>query len=185
MRVMAKYLAFFSLWAATTFGQVETFDLGPRGKLTLYLAGEWKTNFTSMAGQYSLSLTPKSDNVNATGTITVTFPDVDRFDTKARLKLRVEADSYSAAESSVERKAIAREFAVTTGYGFYCSFTDPELKGKPSLPGHYKVMTIGKIRINPEVLVDVQFMADAFRDEAYQQMLGAIEGMEYTPGRGR
>jgi hypothetical protein len=31
----------------------------------------------------------------------------------------------------------------------------------------------------------VQFMADGFRDEAYQQLLGAIEGMEFTPGRGR
>jgi hypothetical protein len=34
-------------------------------------------------------------------------------------------------------------------------------------------------------LVDVQMMADGFRDEPYQQLLGAVEGMEFTPGRDR
>jgi hypothetical protein len=103
----------------------------------------------------------------------------------SRLKLRVEADAYGYAEQSVERKAIAKEFSLASGYGFYCSFTDPDLRGQPSQPGNYKVMTVGKIRLTPEVLVDVQIMADGFRDEAYQQLLGAIEGMEFTPGRGR
>jgi hypothetical protein len=171
--------------AGSAFGQVETLDFGPRGKLTLYLLGDWKTNATNMAGQYTLSFTPKNDSVNASGNIVVSFPDVDRFDTKQRLKLRVETDAYALAQSSGEKRAVAKEFTLTTGYGFYCSFTDPELRGKPSQPGNYKVMTVGKIRINPEVLVEVQMMADGFGDEAYQQLLGAIEGMEYTPGRAR
>ena len=61
--------------------------------------------------------------------------------------------------------------------------TDPELRGKPPEKGNYKVMSVGKIRLNAEVLIDVTISADSFRDEPYQQLLGAIEGMEYKPGR--
>jgi len=182
---MKKIFACFILFGGIAWAQVETIDLGARGALTLYLAGEWQTNSTSMAGQFTLTLTPKNESANASGTMVVSFPDMDRFDTKARLKLRVEADAYGLAEGSVEKKAVAKELTLTTGYGFYCSFTDPALRGKPSQPGNYKIMMVGKIRVNPEVLVDVQIMADGIRDEPYQQLLGAIEGMEFTPGRRR
>jgi hypothetical protein len=181
---MKKLFALFLLTLAAAAAQVETLNFGSRGKLTIYLPGDWKVASTDMAGTYTVTLTPKKEAVNATATIAVTFPDTDRFDTRNRLKQRVEADAYGAAESSVEKKAIAREFSLTSGYGFYCSFTDPELRGKPSQPGNYKVMTVGKIRLSPSVLVDVQIMADGFRDEPYQQLLGAIEGMEFTPGSG-
>jgi hypothetical protein len=182
---MKKLIVLFLLTIAGACAQVETLNFGSRGRLTIYLPGDWKIASTDMAGTYTVTLTPKKESVNASGTIAVTFPDVDRFDTKSRLKLRVEADAYGYAEQSVERKAIAKEFSLASGYGFYCSFTDPDLRGQPSQPGNYKVMTVGKIRLTPEVLVDVQIMADGFRDEAYQQLLGAIEGMEFTPGRGR
>src|SRR6188508_2244015 len=179
---MKKLFALSFLLAMCAFAQVETLDFGSRGKLTLYLPGDWKVASTDMAGTYTVTLTPKKESVNASCTIAVTFPDVDRYDTKNRLKVRVEADAYGMAEGSVEGKAIAKEFSLTKGYGFYCSFTDPELRGKPSQPGNYKVMSVGKIRLSPEVLVDVQMMADGFRDEPYQQLLGAVEGMEFTPG---
>jgi hypothetical protein len=182
---MKTLVALFLLTMTTAAAQVETLNFGSRGKLTIYLPGDWKVASTDMAGTYTVTLTPKKDAVNASATIAVTFPDVDRFDTKNRLKLRVEADAYGLAESSVEGKAIAKEFTLTNGYGFFCNFTDPELRGKPSQPGNYKVMTVGKIRLGPAVLVDVQIMADGFRDEPYQQLLGAIEGMEFTPGSGR
>ena len=182
---MKKLFALSFLFVACAFAQVETLNFGSRGKLTLYLPGDWKVASTDMAGTYTVTLTPKKESVNASCTIAVTFPEFDRYDTKNRLKVRVEADAYGHAEGSVEGKAIAKEFSLTNGYGFYCSFTDPELRGKPSQPGNYKVMTVGKVRLSPEVLVDVQMMADGFRDEPYQQLLGAIEGMEFTPGRRR
>jgi hypothetical protein len=138
-----------------------------------------------MAGQYSVTISPRKESVNASCTITVTFPDRDRYDTKSRLKLRVEADGHGVAQQSVERRAVARELSLmkAPGYGFYCSFTDPELRGKPPQPGNYKVMSIGKIRLTPDILLDVTISADGFADEPYQQLLGAIEGMEFTPGR--
>src|SRR5688572_26100097 len=128
---MKKLFALSFLLAACAFAQVETLDFGSRGKLTLYLPGDWKVASTDMAGTYTVTLTPKKESVNASCTIAVTFPDVDRYDIKNRLKQRVEADAYAMAEGSVEGKAIAKEFSLTKGYGFYCSFTDPELRGKP------------------------------------------------------
>ena len=180
---MKKLYVLFLVLAACAYAQVETLDFGSRGKLTLYLPGDWKIATTDMAGQYTVTITPTKESINASCTIGVTFPETDRFDTKARLKLRVEADNRSAAEAAVEGKAIAKEFTLTTGFGFYCNLTDPELRGKPPEKGNYKNASIGKIRLAPDVLLDVQIMADGFNSEPYQQLLGAIEGMEYKPAR--
>jgi hypothetical protein len=40
-------------------------------------------------------------------------------------------------------------------------------------------MSVGKIRLSADVLVDVSILADDFRGEPYQQLLGAIEGLEF------
>jgi hypothetical protein len=182
---MKKLFALVLLTAVSCFGQEQVLDFGPRGKVTMYLLGNWKATTINMAGQYELTLTPNNDEVNASCTIKVSYPDVDRYDTKARLKLRVEADCAQYSELSVERKAYAKEFVIGTGYGYYCSFTDAMLKGKKAPPGEFKVISSGKIRLTPDILIDIFMGADSFRDEAYQQLLGAIEGMVYTPGRGR
>ena len=39
----------FCLLAAPLAGQVERLDLGPHGRLTLYLPGEWRTSTTRNA----------------------------------------------------------------------------------------------------------------------------------------
>lgn len=182
---MKKLLLLLLLTAGVAAGQVQTLDLGPRGRLNFYLLGDWKVNTTRIADQITLTLEARGAEVNAAATIAVTFPDQDRYDSKGRLKLRVEADCHSLAEQSVEGKAFAREFSLTTGYGFYCSFTDASLRGKPPEKGNYKVISVGRIRVMPDILVDVSLMADSFRDAPYQQLLGAIEGMEFQPGRGR
>lgn len=178
---MKKFLALFLFTAALLSAQSATLNLGPHGRLTIFLPGDWKIDTTDFANQGSITITPTNSSVNASCTIAISFPETDRFDTKSRLKLRVEADAYGAAAESVERKAVAKEFSLTTGYGYFCSFTDPELVGKPPEPGNYRVMSVGKIRLTPETLVDVAIMADEFRGEPYQQLLGAIEGLEYTP----
>lgn len=182
---MKSLLSLFLLAAASLCAQSETLDLGARGSITLYLPGEWVIDGSQFANQGMITIKPRRAEVNATCTIAITFPATDSFDTKARLKLRVEADSFRLAEQSVERRAVAREFAVATGYGFYCSFTDPELRGRPPEKGNYKVMSTGKIRLAPDVLLDVSILADDFRGEPYQQLLGAIEGMDYVRGSGR
>lgn len=182
---MRKILTLFLLALASASAQEQVLNFGPRGKLVMFLLGDWKATVIDMAGQYEVTFTPKKDDVNATCSIKVTYPEQDRYDTKARLKLRVETDGAHFAEQSVEGKAYGREFAISTGYGFYCNFTDAALRGKPAPPGEFKVVSAGKIRLAPDILIDVFIGADSFRDEPYQQLLGAIEGMEFKPGRGR
>lgn len=182
---MKKLSALFLLSVACATGQVETLNLGPHGRLTIYLPGDWTVTSTRNTEQITLTISPKKESINASCTLEVSFPETDRFDTKARLKLRVEAEGQGLAEQSVERKAFGREFTVASGYGFYCNFTDPDLRGKPMEKGNYKVMSVGKIRLSAEVLIDVHIMGEGFSEESYQQLLGAVEGMEYKPGRGR
>ncbi len=171
---------------AAAQAQMETLNLGQHGRLTFYLPGDWKVTTTRNTEAITVMFSPAKEGVNASGKIAVSFPETDRFDTKARLKLRVEADCHGQAEESVERKAYGREFSLTSGsgFGFYCNFTDPKLKGKPMEKGNYKVMTVGKIRLSAQVVLDVEIMGEGFSDEAYNQLLGAVEGMEFSPGRG-
>jgi hypothetical protein len=183
---MKKLLACLLFTAVCAFGQEQVLNLGHRGKVTLYLLGNWKATVIDMAGQYEVTFAPKDDNINASCSIKVSYPTVDRYDTKARLKLRVEADGAPFLEQSVEGKAYAKEFNISSGYGYYCDFTDAALRGaKKAPPGEFKVVSAGKIRLAPDILIDVFIGADSFKDEAYQQILGAIEGMEFKPGRGR
>jgi hypothetical protein len=175
---MKKSLLLLLFTAASLCAEIVNLDLGSRGRITLYFPEGWKAATTDMAGQMTLTVSPLGDE-NAACSLLITFPQDDRLDTKPRLKLRVEADCFGIAEGSVERKAVAKEFSLMTGFGFYCSFTDPELRGKPPEKGNYKVMSLGKIRLAPDVLVEVSISADGFRDRPYQDLLGAIEGMEY------
>ncbi|MEY4938981.1 MAG: hypothetical protein RIQ93_716 [Verrucomicrobiota bacterium] len=177
MKKLFALLCFVAL-SAGVFAQPASIDLGSRGHLTLYFAEGWKVAMTNMGGQATVNVTPTGD-ANATCTLMISMPEQDRLDTKSRLKLRLEADARNVAEGSVEGKAIGREFTLATGFGFYCNFTDAAMKGKPPEKGNYKVMSMGKIRLAPDVIIDVQIMADDFRGRPYQELLGAIEGMEY------
>ncbi len=177
---MKRLLTFLFLTAACAFAQEHVLDFGPRGKATLYLLGDWKPTVINMAGQYEIHFVPTKDSINATCTLKVTHPDVDRYDTKARLKLKVEAECAPYEEQSVEGKARGKEFVIGAGFGYYCSFTDAALRGKKEAPpGEFKVVSAGKIRLAPDVLMEVFIGADSFNGEPYQQLLGAIEGMEY------
>lgn len=183
---MKKFFSLFLLTAICACAQEQVLNLGARGKVTMYLLGDWKPVVIDMAGQYDVTLTPRDENINASVTFKITYPETDRYDTKARLKLRVEADCAPYVPQSVEGKAYGKEFVIGTGYGYYCNFTDAALRGsKKAPPGEFKVASVGKIRLAPDILIDIFIGADSFKDEAYQQILGAIEGMVYTPGRGR
>lgn len=169
--------------AVPAFAQSHTLELGGRGQITFFLLGDWKVEETNIGDNPTLMIKPAKFDVNAECTISVTFPDTDRFDTKARLKLQVEAEMRGQAEESVEGKAVAREYSLGTGYGYYVGITDPKLRGKPPVKGDYKNGSFGKIRLARGIIVDVKIMADGFSSEPYQQLLGAIEGMEFKPGR--
>jgi len=182
---MKKIALLFLLSVVSLWAQAEKIDLGSRGKLTIYMTDNWSFETSDFGDRKMIKVTPKDSKVNAHLEITVTFPETDRFDTKARLKMRVEVDAMRFAEQSVEGKARAQEFSLGTGYGYYCTFTDPELIGKPPQPGNFKNVSVGLIRLAPDIVLEVAINADGLTSDPYNQLLGAIEGMEFKAGTGR
>jgi len=180
MRNMKKLLALFVLTGTGLWAQAEKLDLGSHGSLTLYLDDSWKFDTTDYGDRRMVTIAPKGD-ANAACSLTITFPDQDHYDTKNRLKLRVEVNGAPMAEQSVEGKAVAKEFNLNTGFGYHCDFTDPSLVGKPPQKDNFKTMTVGLIHLSADVLVEVSISADGFTSAPYQQLLGMIEGMEFSP----
>jgi hypothetical protein len=178
---MKKFLALLLLSAAALSAQVEKLDLGSHGRINLYHDGSWKFETADYGDRQIVTVAPKGE-ANASLALTITFPEQDRLDTKKRLALRTEVNGQPMADHSVEGKSIAKEFALQVGYGFYCNFTDPELIGKPPEKGNFKTISVGLIHLAADVLVEVSISADGFNSEPYQQLLGMIEGMEFTPG---
>lgn len=162
--------------------QSETIDLRSRGTLTFFLDGEWKVNTSEFGDRIIVAIEPTGE-ANATCNLTITFPEQDPFPTKAKLKQQVEIAARQMEEGSVERKAVARELETRAGFGFYCNFTDPELVGKKPQKGNYKTISVGFIRCAPDVVVEMAINSDGFRTPPYQELLGALEGMEYQSRR--
>jgi len=180
---MKKLLALFLLTAAGLLAQSQTLDFGSHGKLTLFLDDSWNFSTSDFGDRVMVTITPKGD-ANATCSLTITYPDKDRYDTRSRLKQRVEVNGMPIAEGSVEGKSVAKEYSLKTGFGFYCDFTDPALVGKKPQKGNYKNMSLGMIHLATDVLMEVGISADGFNSEPYQQLLGMIEGMDFSPARG-
>ena len=182
---MKKIFVLFLLSVVGLFAQAETVKLGARGTLTVYIGDNWSMETADYGDRRIIKIRPKGTTVNAHGELTVTFPETDRFDTKARLKMRVEIEGLKFAEQSVEGKARGKEFSLVSGYGYYCSFTDPDLIGKPPQEGNFKTISVGIIRLAADVVVEVSINADGFTSGPYNELLGAIEGMEFKAGAGR
>jgi hypothetical protein len=179
---MKKILALFLLLAGSLWAQSETIDLGSHGKLTLYISDKWQFEIADFGDRRLVTIKPK-DDTNAECSLTITFPETDRLDTKARLKMRVEVDAARFADQSTEGKAIGKPFALGTGYGYSCDFTDPELVGKAPQKGNFKTISVGLIHLTADVLIEIAINADGFSSAPYNELLGAIEGMEFTPSK--
>ena len=94
---MKKLAALLLLTAAAAPAQPATFNLGPHGSITLYLLGDWEVDGTHFANRGSIQIKSRRSSVNAACNIGITFPPTDQFNTRARLKMRVETDGYSLA----------------------------------------------------------------------------------------
>lgn len=182
---LKKLLALSFLTAALLRAQSGTIDLRSHGSLAIYLEDGWKANTSEFGDRVIITIESLDEATNANAALTVTFPEQDRFSTKAKLRMQVEVNGRQYEGCSVERKSVSRELSTqpSVAYGFYCNYTDPELIGKPPQKGNYKMISVGLIRVAPDVLIEMAISADDVRGKAYQQLLGAIEGMEYKPRR--
>ena len=140
----------------------------------------WKTEISDFGDRVTISIKP-TDGSNADATLNISYPEVDRYDTPARLKFRAEVEAEKFSEQSVEGRAFAKPIQLTTGYGFLCHFTDPKLVGKAEKKGDFKTISTGLIHVSASILIEVVLEADGFASKPYNELLGAVEGMEYDP----
>jgi hypothetical protein len=178
---MKKILALLFLTAGCLCAQSQKVDLGSHGSITLYIDDSWKFNISDFGDRAMVSVVPKGD-VNANCQLTITYPEQDHFETKNKLRAHVVEVGAPYVEQSVEGRAVAKEFALQTGFGFYCDFTDPKLVGKPPVKDDFKTISVGVIHLAPDVLIEVAISADGFKSDPYQQLLGMVEGMDFAPG---
>lgn len=179
---MKKLFVLFLLTAAAVFGQEQKISLGSHGSIRMFVLGDWNVHVEDYGDRQIVRIEP-TKGANADATLTITYPDVDHYPTKARLKARVEVDGARYAPQSTEGKAVGKEYSLKDGFGYHADFTDPDLVGKDPVPGNYKTLSAGLIHLAPDVLIEVTLEADGFSSEPYQQMLGALEGMEFTAGK--
>lgn len=184
---MKKIFVLFLLLTGGLWAQSQDLNLGEHGKLALFLVDDgWKFNVAEYGDRLLVTIAPTKDDVNASCSLTITYPERDRYDTPSRLKMEVEVRGAAVAEHSSEGKAYAKEFNLHSGFGYHCDFTDPDLIGKAPEKGNFKTISMGLIHVAPDVLVEVGISADGFKSAPYQALLGMIEGMEFTaPGGGR
>ena len=183
MKFLKTLPVLFFLTVGFLRAQSGTIDLKSHGALDIFLEERWTVSVSEF-DRVIVKIVPKDETTNADMELTITFPEQDRFAQKAKLRSQVELNGRRFELGSVEGKSIARELNSSAGGGYYCNFTDPELVGKPPQKGNFKTISIGMIRVAPDVLIEFAIQADGFRDKAYQELLGALEGMEYKPRRG-
>lgn len=173
----------FGALVSAAAGWGETFDLRERGQLEIYVAGDFRISGEDLGDRHEILITPKRETVNAAARLVVNLTPADEHNSKPKLRARVLELCAPIAERHGARKYATEEFYSRQGFGFYCTFTDPDLAGKPPGKHDFKHATYGVVRLAPGVYVAVTLLADDLAGPDYQALLGAVEGMEIRGGR--
>jgi hypothetical protein len=176
---MRRLLAILLFPLLTLGGLAQVFPLREYGKLEFYPVGEWKFGSEDM-GDLKIVIAPKQSRNNAIATLTVAAGGADEYPTEEKLMQQLSKVALRLAVSGefAERKVTLKTIYCAQGFGFYFIFSDAKLVGRPVIPGDYKNICLGMIRVNVNVMVRLQILSDGEETEAFQQLLGMVEGME-------
>lgn len=176
---MRAMLAAFILVFPAAGGYAETINLREHGRLEFFPVGDWNIRGEDQ-GDLKIQFTPKNPKANAACILNVSAGGTDDYPTKAKLSRKVAETAQRMAESGEygDTTPAVKAFYSKQGFGFYFTLVDPKLVGRDPVPGNYKQATIGLIRLNSSVMIDVQILSDGDKTEEYQQLLGMVEGME-------
>jgi len=176
---MRRTLAILVFLLATLGGWAVVFPLRDNGRLEVFPVGDWKFGSEDV-GDLKIVMAPKRVEDNAVATLTVVTGGGDEFGTEEKLtrQLNQVAQRLAASGDYAERKAVLKPIYCGQGFGFYFMFSDAKLVGRPVVTGDYKTICLGMIRVNANVMIRLQIYSDGEETEAFQQLLGMIEGME-------
>jgi hypothetical protein len=171
---------FLCLLAAPA-GRAEVFRLPNGARLELFPVGDWKIRSEDV-GEYKILFAPEHESINAVATFSISTEGSDDFPTHDKLTKQIAkvAERLTASGEFVERRPEVKAFYSSQGFGYYVMLTDAKLVGRAPVPGDYKKVCLGMIRLAPSVLVKVQILSDGEDTEGFQQLLGIAEGLAYT-----
>ncbi|HWA25377.1 MAG TPA: hypothetical protein VG734_06940 [Lacunisphaera sp.] len=176
---MRQFLAILLLCVAAVGARAETVKLREQGRLEIYPVGEWKIGAEDV-GEIKIIIAPKFAKVNAMATLSITPGAPDEYPTDAKLakQLTAVAQRLTGTGEFVEKKTPLKTIYNSQGFGCYFMLTDAKLVGKSPVPGDFKKVCLGMLRLSPTVMVKMQILSDGEETEAFQQLLGMVEGME-------
>jgi hypothetical protein len=181
---MQRLLAALLILVTGGLARAETFELPGRGKLQVFFVGDWNVK-TEDVGEMRVSVRPKDLKVNAEASFLLSTDDREEFQTPEKLAayLQVVAERLIASGRVGRQKIKVEPVYSRQGHGFGFTLRDPKLAGRRSVPGDYKLVTAGIVRLTPGVVMDYNIFADSTTAESYQQLLGALEGAEFRANR--
>ena len=165
--------------------RTETIDLAARGRIVLTVPAGWTLRRDDPARPFNLTF-EAPPGVNATATLTFGFPEEGRLATASAVRAEAQAMGDEQAAASLERRTVLQTFRLRAGYGYFSSFTDPKLVGQPPVPGDYKTITVGILRLGPGVVGVISLLCDDLGGPEFLQFRAMVEALELLgPGRAR
>jgi len=158
-----------------------TVNLGPFGELQASLAQHWTLDSELLDDGFDLTILPDAGSVNAMGHIKVFFPTGDALATINQIRAEAARMGAAVVAESVEQRVELKRFDLTQGYGAYSSFTDLRLVGQPPIPGDYKTLSTGIIRLAPGVVATVTILCDDLEGDAFRELLAAVQSLKLGP----
>ncbi|HXQ81507.1 MAG TPA: hypothetical protein VN775_09355 [Opitutaceae bacterium] len=161
----------------------ETLDLGPHGTFSIAPPKGWTYTATKEEDSGFLIVLAPPANVNARCVLNLVFVPSGEPLSKQDIQEKVLAISDQFVEASVEKKKVLHDFAVSTGYGAYCIFTDATRVGLPPEKDSFKSVASGMVRFNDDVTVAVILLTDDAKGADFEAMLKAVSGASVGPGK--
>jgi hypothetical protein len=178
---MTRFTFLAALLLTAAVARSETFDVGVRGTYTITPPKGWTV--TSQAEEDSgiaLTLTAPAA-VNASGIINLTFVPKEEPVSKEQLKEAVLALGDKFVDQSVEKKKDLRDFSVGQGFGYYCVFTDASLVGQPPKKDSFKVVAVGIVHVNDDLLATVGISCDDEKGPDFAAVMAAVSTASFSP----
>jgi hypothetical protein len=171
---MKHTASFLALLALSIPIRAETVDFGPRGKFSIAPPKDWTCSVTKEQDNgCAIMLTPP-ESVNARCLINIVFVPKEEPMTKDDVRDKVLTIADQFVDASVEKKKVLHDFALTSGYGYYCLFTDASLVDKPPEKEKYKIVAVGMIHLTDELAAAVSFLADDAKSPEFAAMMKAV-----------
>ncbi len=160
--------------------QAEQIGLGVHGLLEIAVPETWSSSGNPIAEQgYIINIKPKTQ-ANAGCKLTIMFVDPAKARPVDEMLESFSAKIGNFVAGSVEKSPEIKKLNLRQGFGWYATFTDARLVGKPPAPGNYKVMCPVMISLARDLVVAASIFTDDVTSAEFAEMIQLLETMKLT-----